>query len=90
MIDIEKCNVKELISEITSFGRQKKFNFKTGSIIDLIISFCEENNIDEDDVGEKLQQDKGFVKMVEEDMMRSRYVVGKRNIQTSNIALEEF
>ena len=44
----ENTTAKDAIATILQYGKSIKFEFKTGSIIDLIIAVCQKYDLDED------------------------------------------
>lgn len=67
---INYCKTNELLEDIFKFKADREFD---GEMIELIISYCDENEYRLEEVGDILSDNKDFIKMFEKSLIRGNH-----------------
>ena len=68
---INYSKTMELLEDVFEFKKERNFD---GDMIELIISYCEENEFKIEEVGDILSQSKEFVKMFEKQAIKHNHI----------------
>jgi hypothetical protein len=78
-VSIETSNNKvDILNQLFAFKEEKKMD---ECILDVIIEFCRSKGYNPEEVAQELSEYKGFVDMVEQDLIKYKYA--KSNTQYS-------
>jgi hypothetical protein len=64
--------MSDLARKIIEFSN--KHNMADLSLMDKILSYCEENDLRYEDVGEELKNDKFFIELLKNDLIQNNYI----------------
>lgn len=80
----KNMNTKDFLNDMKDFMASKGLDLKKNTLLDVILYYCEVNEIDEEDAGLLLAKDKGICSILEREMIeeklhnKSKYTENKK------------
>jgi hypothetical protein len=85
-----KNDTKEFIEEVKNFASTKGLSLKDTKLLELILLYCEENELDEEEIGVMLSKDRGITAILEKEMIEEKLHNAKRYSMKEEESLEDF
>jgi hypothetical protein len=85
-----KNDTKEFIEEVKNFASNKGLSLKDTKLLELILLYCDENELDEEEIGVMLSKDKGITSILEKEMIEEKLHNVKKYSIKEEESLEDF